>query len=57
MPNVIQRFQQHIIDTIDFHRNTEGLSYASIVGVLEIVKRDLLEELAEDEEEDYATPP
>ena len=52
----IVAFQKHIMDTIDFHRETEGLSYAVQIGVLEIVKHRLLEELRIDENEDDEEP-
>ena len=53
MPENVQiTFHQHIVDTIDFHREKDGLTYAAIIGVLEIVKHVLLTEVEEDDEED-----
>ncbi len=44
-------FQQHICDTVDFHRENHGLTYAAAIGVLAIVQHALLGEITDDEEE------
>ena len=55
--DVTLAFQQHILDTVDFHRETDGLTYAAAIGVLEIVKHKLLAEvIEEDEDDDDGTP-
>lgn len=48
-------FQQHICDTIDFHRENNGLTYAAAIGVLAIVQHKLLAEVMEQDDDDEET--
>ncbi len=46
------KFLQHICDTVDFHRENDGLTYAAVIGVLAIVQHKLLAEVMEEDDED-----
>ena len=48
----IQEFQDEIYRKVDYFRYEFNVSYAEIIGVLEVIKTSLVNELLDEEDED-----
>ena len=46
--NPIEMLQEEICKVIDYHREESDLTYAELVGVLEVIKYDILQEMEEE---------
>jgi len=48
----VQQMIDEIVDVLDKYRSTMSVSYAEVIGGLEIISRDVYRELSEVDDED-----